>query len=95
MTWNRLPACGTAPMTPLIDSTSSTFTPEESISWKRSLVAQCVRLWMLPGPPTALTISCAVDMTISSRLVQRDEGTYFSGGGTDDRPVSKLLATLA
>jgi hypothetical protein len=34
-------------------------------------------------------------MTISSRLVQRDEGTYFSGGGTDDRPVSKLLATLA
>jgi hypothetical protein len=48
-------------MTPGIWSTLAASTLEASRSWKRSRVAQWVRLSMFSGPPTSSTIACAAD----------------------------------
>ncbi len=67
-TWKRSPVWGTAPMTPGIASIWDWSIPLASRNWNLSLVAQCVRETMLPGPPTPRTISLAVDSDIPAPL---------------------------
>jgi hypothetical protein len=51
-------------MTPGIASTVALSTTEASLSSKRSLVAQCVKLMMFSGPPTAARIASGAEVVV-------------------------------
>ena len=83
-TWKRSPDCGTVPMTSGRASSASRSTFAPSCSWKRSRVAQWVRLSMFSGPPTPRRMSSAVWAVVPGEelLMRRPRPLSWSGPGS-------------